>query len=154
MYLGLIHLALPQAKLICLRRDPMDTCLSNYRQLFAVNYKYYHYNYDLLNCGRYYQRFDRLMQHWHKVMPGRIHELHYEQLVAEPERVSRELLAFCELPWEKQCLDYYSREASVATPSAAQVRQPIYDSSVDRWRRYGEAMQPLYDLLRSGGCYS
>ena len=86
-------------------------------------------------------------------MPGAVHELHYEQLVAEPERVSRELLAFCELPWEKQCLDFYSGKASVATPSAAQVRQPIYDSSVERWRRYGDAMQPLYDLLRSGGCY-
>ena len=153
MYLGLIHLALPQAKLICLRRDPMDTCLSNYRQLFAVNYKYYHYNYDLLDCGRYYQRFDRLMRHWGEVMPGAVHELHYEQLVAEPERVSRELLAFCELPWETQCLDFYSGKASVATPSATQVRQPIYNSSVDRWRRYGDAMQPLYDMLSSAGCY-
>ena len=153
MYLGLLRLALPQAKLICLRRDPMDTCLSNYRQLFAVNYKYYHYNYDLMDCGRYYQRFDRLMRHWGEVMPGAVHELHYEQLVAEPERVSRELLAFCELPWETQCLDFYSGKASVATPSATQVRQPIYNSSVDRWRRYGDAMQPLYDMLSSAGCY-
>jgi len=153
MYLGLIHLALPRAKLICLRRDPMDTCLSNYRQLFAVNYKYYHYNYDLLNCGRYYQRFDRLMQHWGQVMPGAVHELHYEQLVAEPERVSRTLLKFCELPWEEQCLDFYSREASVATPSATQVRQPIYSSSIKRWQRYGDAMRPLQDLLSSAGLY-
>ena len=153
MYLGLIRLALPQAKFICLRRDPMDTCLSNYLQLFAVNYKYYHYNYDLLDCGRYYQRYARLMQHWGEVMPGAIHELHYEQLVADPESESRELLEFCKLTWETQCLDFHRREASVATPSAAQVRQPIYKSSIHRWQRYGDTMQPLHDLLSAAGCY-
>ena len=153
MYLGLIHLALPNAKLVCLRRDPMDTCLSNYRQLFGAKFKYYYYSYDLMDCGRYFLQFENLMRHWHRVMPGVIHEVQYEELVAEPERVSRELLAFCELPWEPQCLEFHTQRGSVATPSANQVRQPIYNSSVNRWRRYGEAMQPLYDLLRSGGCY-
>ena len=88
MYLGLIKLALPNAKLICLRRDPMDTCLSNYRQLFGANFKYYHYNYDLLDCGRYYLEFDRLMRHWHEVMPGAVFEVQYEALVTNPEQVA------------------------------------------------------------------
>ena len=151
--LGLIRLALPNAKLVCLRRDPMDTCLSNYRQLFAVKFQHYHYNYDLLDCGRYYIQFDQLMHHWRELMPGAILELQYESLVENPEQVVRELLAFCELPWEGQCLDFHRRKTSVATPSAAQVRQGIYTSAVDRWRRYGDAMQPLYEVLQSAGFY-
>ena len=152
--LGLIRLALPNARLVCLRRDPMDTCLSNYRQVFAVNFQHYHYNYDLLDCGRYYIQFDQLMRHWQSLMPGAIFELQYESLVENPEQVVRELLAFCELPWEARCLHFHQRKASVATPSAAQVRQGIYTSAVDRWRRYGDAMQPLYQLLQSAGYYA
>ena len=153
LYLGLIHRALPNAKLVCLRRDPMDTCLSNYRQLFATNFKYYHYSYDLMDCGRYYLRFDRLMQHWREVIPGAVHELHYEDLVAEPERCSRGLLKFCGLPWEEGCLDFHRQGGSVATASASQVRQPIYRDAVDRWRHYGEALKPLYEMLSAAGCY-
>jgi tetratricopeptide (TPR) repeat protein len=153
MYLGLIHLALPNAKLVCLRRDPMDTCLSNYRQLFGAKFKYYYYSYDLLDCGRYYLQFDKLMRHWHTVMPGVVHEVQYEDLIAKPERVSRELVAFCDLPWESQCLEFHRQKGSVATPSAAQVRQPIYNSSIDRWRQYGDALRPLHDLLTAAGCY-
>jgi tetratricopeptide (TPR) repeat protein len=154
LYVGLIKLALPNAKLICLRRDPMDTCVSNYRQLFATNFKYYYYNYDLLDCGRYFIEFDRLMRHWREVLPGAIYELPYETLVASPERVTRELLAHCGLPWEEQCLSFHQRKTSVATPSAVQVRQGIYTSSVNRWQRYGEALLPLYELLKSAGFYS
>jgi hypothetical protein len=154
IYLGLIKLALPNAKLICLRRDPMDTCLSNYRQLFGANFKYYHYNYDLLDCGRYYLEFDRLMRHWHEVMPGAVFEVQYEALVTNPEQVAKNLLAHCELPWEDQCLSFQQRKASVATASAVQVRQGIYTSSVNRWQRYGDAMLPLYELLKSAGFYS
>jgi len=154
LYLGLIKLALPNAKLICLRRDPMDTCLSNYRQLFAVNFKHYHYNYNLLDCGRYYLEFDRLMRHWHDVMPGAVFEVYYETLVANPQQVAKQLLAHCELPWEEQCLSFHQRKTSVATASAVQVRQGIYTSSVNRWQRYGHAMQPLYELLKSARLYS
>ncbi len=154
LYLGLIKLALPNAKLICLRRDPMDTCLSNYRQLFGVNFKHYHYNYDLLDCGRYYLEFDRLIRHWRDVMPGAVFELHYEALVENPQQVSRALLAHCELPWEDQCLSFNQRKTSVATASAVQVRQDIYSSSVNRWQHYGDAMLPLYELLNSAGLYS
>jgi tetratricopeptide (TPR) repeat protein len=153
LYLGLIRAALPNAKLICLRRDPMDTCLSNYRQLFATNFKHYHYNLDLLDCGRYYIEFDRLMRHWREVMPGAVFELRYEALVENPQDTARALLAHCGLPWEEQCLNFHQQPGSVATASAVQVRQPIYASSVDRWRSYGEALQPLYELLRSAGLY-
>jgi len=153
LYLGLIGLALPKARIVCLRRDPMDTCLSNYRQIFAGNFRHYHYNLDLLDCGRYYVGFDGTLQHWHEMMPGRVYEVQYEALVQNPEPVVRELLAYCELPWEDQCLAFHRRKTSVATPSSAQVRQGIYTSSVDRWRRYGEAMQPLYELLQSAGFY-
>lgn len=153
LFLGLIKLALPNAKLVCLRRDPMDTCLSNYRQLFAVNFKHYKYNLDLLDCGRYYIQFDQLMQHWRKVMPGAVHEVEYEALVGDPEQVSRDLLAYCNLPWEEGCLSFHQRKTSVATPSAVQVRQGIYTSSVNRWQSYGDAMKPLYELLKSAGLY-
>jgi tetratricopeptide (TPR) repeat protein len=154
LYIGLIKCALPNAKLICLRRDPMDTCLSNYRQLFATNFKYYYYNHDLLDCGRYFIEFDRLMRHWREVMPGAFHELQYEMLVENPERATRELLTHCGLPWEEQCLSFHQRTTSVATASAVQVRQDIYTSSVNRWQRYGDALQPLYELLKSAGFYS
>lgn len=153
LYLGLIKRALPNAKLVCLRRDPMDTCLSNYRQLFATNFRYYHYNYDLLDCGRYFIEFDRLVRHWREVLPGAIHELQYETLVENPERATRELLAHCGLPWEEECLSFHQRKASVATASAVQVRQGIYTSSVNRWQRYGDALQPLFELLKSAGFY-
>jgi Flp pilus assembly protein TadD len=153
LYLGLIKLALPNAKLVCLRRDPMDTCLSNYRQLFAANFRHYHYSIDLLDCGRYYIEFDRLMRHWHEVMPGAVFELRYEALVENPEQVSRELLAHCGLSWEDQCLAFHRRKTSVATASAVQVRKAIYSSSVNRWQRYGGAVQPLFELLQSAGFY-
>lgn len=154
LYLGLIRLALPNAKLICLRRDPMDTCLSNYRQLFARDFRYYHYNHDLLDCGRYYLQFDRLMRHWRDAMPGAVFELHYEALVADPENTVQALLAHCGLPWEDGCLLSHRRKTSVATASAVQVRQEIYTSSVNRWRRFGDAMLPLYELLKSAGLYA
>tara|TARA_R110002124_G_scaffold28307_3_gene100078 strand:- start:1125 stop:2747 length:1623 start_codon:yes stop_codon:yes gene_type:complete len=154
LWLGLIRMALPNAKLVCLRRDPMDTCLSNFRQLFAVDFRPYHYNYNLLDCGRYFILFDQLMRHWSEVMPGAVHEVSYEALVADPEPVTHELLLHCGLPWEDQCLNFHQRKTSVATPSALQVKQQIYTSSVNRWQRYGDAMQPLYELLRSAGFYS
>ena len=154
LYLGLIHLALPNAKIICLRRDPMDTCLSNYRQLFAVNARHYQYNLDLMHCGRYFIAFDQLMKHWTSVLPGRIHEVSYESLVKNPEQEIRNLLEFCALPWEAACLSFNERDNAVATPSALQVKQGMYTSSMQRWKKYGEAVQPLYELLSDAGFYN
>lgn len=153
LYLGLIHKALPNAKLICLRRDPMDVCLSNYRQLFASNFSYYRYNLDLLDCGRYYIEFDRLMRHWHALLPGKVLDVHYEAVVTDTEAEVRALLGFCGLPFEESCLNFHEKSTSVATPSAVQVRQKIYTSSMERWRRYGDAMQPLHSLLKDAGFY-
>jgi len=153
LLLGLIRLALPNAKIVCLRRDPMDTCLSNYRQVFAGNFRHYQYNLDLLDCGRYFIEFDRTMRHWHELMPGHIFEVHYDALVESPEPQARALLEHCGLSWEDQCLAFHQRKTSVATPSAVQVRQGIYTSSVNRWQRYGDVMQPLYVLLKSAGFY-
>ncbi len=153
LYLGLIRMALPRAKLVCLRRDPVDTCLSNYRQLFAVNAPHYRYNLDLLDCGRYYILFDRLMRHWQTAMPGALYQLGYEHLVNDPEGEVARLLAFCELPFEQSCLAFHQRDNTVATPSSLQVKQGIYDSAIGRWKKYGDSVLPLYDLLLEAGCY-
>jgi tetratricopeptide (TPR) repeat protein len=154
LFLGLINEALPRARLICLRRDPMDTCLSNFRQLFATDFRHYHYNYDLLDCGRYYIEFDALMQHWRKSLGHKMLEIQYETLVEHPEQEVRKLLEFCDLPWEDACLNFHKREASIATPSAVQVRQGIYSDSIARWKKYGDHMSPLYNMLKDAGLYS
>jgi tetratricopeptide (TPR) repeat protein len=150
-YLGLIKRALPNAKLVCLLRNPMDSCLSNYRQQFATTFRSYHYSLDLLDCGRYYIAFRRLMQHWQSVLPGGVIELQYEELVSNPETVSRSLLSNCGLDWEPQCLEFQNSTRAVATASSAQVRSGIYQTSVDRWRNYGDALKPLQALLESAG---
>ena len=93
------------------------------------------------------------MRHWHELMPGHIFEVHYDALVESPEPQARALLTHCGLPWEEQCLAFHQRKTSVATPSAVQVRQGIYTSSLNRWRRYADAMLPLYELLKSAGFY-
>jgi len=93
-----------------------------------------------------------LMAYWDEVLPGFMYPLNYEELVADQETQTRRLLEFCGLPWETQCLDFHRQKGSVATASATQVRQPIYSDAINRWRRYGDALRPLYDLLTSAGC--
>ncbi|MDP3856851.1 MAG: sulfotransferase [Stagnimonas sp.] len=151
LYAGFIAQALPQAKIICLRRHPLDSCLSNFRQLFALQFSYYNYSYDLLDTGRYYLLFDQLMRFWQEQFPGRILELGYEALVADPEAETRRLLDWCELPWEDACLHFERNAAPVSTASAVQVRQPIYHSSVNRWKQLEAELQPLRELLVAGG---
>jgi hypothetical protein len=150
LYAGFIAAALPQATIVCLRRDPLDTCLSNFRQLFALEYSYYNYAYDLLDTGRYYRQFDRLMAHWQRVLPGRILEVQYERIVADQEGQTRRLLEFCGLPWEDACLSFERNAAPVSTASAVQVREPLYGSAVGRWRRYEAQLGELKALLESG----
>lgn len=151
LYVGFIAHALPNAKIICLRRDPMDTCLSNFRQLFALSSPYYDYSFDLLDAGRYYLQFDRLMKHWHRVLPGRILEIGYESIVDDLKGSANKLLAYCDLPWEAACMAFESNAAPVATASAVQVREPINRKSIGRWRRYETQLQELRRLLREGG---
>jgi tetratricopeptide (TPR) repeat protein len=151
LYAGFIARALPRAKLICLRRDPMDTCLSNFRQLFALESADHAYSFDLLDTGRYYLRFDRLMRYFQQVMPGRILELHYEELVHAQESTTRMLLEFCGLPWEDACLSFERNQAPVATASMVQVRSGMNASSLHRWKRYEAQMDGLRRLLEEGG---
>ncbi|BEU99597.1 tetratricopeptide repeat-containing sulfotransferase family protein [Novosphingobium olei] len=150
-YVGLIARALPKAKIVCLRRNPMDTVLSNFRNLFAISSRYYDYSYDLLDTAAYYARFDRLMAFWREALPGRVLELSYESLVADQEGESRRLLAHCGLDWSDACLSFHTNRAPVSTPSAAQVRRPIYAESVARWKRHAEVLEPVRQFLVAVG---
>ena len=150
-YLGHVARALPGARLVVVRRNPLDTCLGNFRQLFALGFSYYDYAYDLLDTGRYYLAFDRLIAHWRGVLPGRIHELAYEQLVADPRAETARLLEHCGLAWEDGCLAFERNPAAVATASAVQVREPLHARAVGRWRRYERELQPLVRLLAEEG---
>jgi tetratricopeptide (TPR) repeat protein len=151
LYLGHIARALPNARILCVRRHPMDTCLGNFRQLFSTSSPYYDYSFDLLDIGRYYVCFDRLMTHWQAVLPGRILTVRYEDVVGDLEGQARRLLAACGLTWNQDCLRFQDNPEPVATASAAQVRSPIYRHAIGRWHRYGEAVEPLRELLERNG---
>ena len=141
---GLIALVLPNAKIIDARRHPLDACLSNYRQLFA---KGQNFTYDLTEIGEYYLEYQRMMDHWHDVLPDRVLTVQYEDVVADFEPQVRRLLAFCGLPWQDACLRFYESERPVRTPSAEQVRQPIYDRSVGHWKNYAHHLGELLDVI-------
>ncbi|MBB6188908.1 sulfotransferase [Rhodanobacter sp. MP7CTX1] len=151
LYAGFIANAFPNAKIICLRRDPMDTCLSNFRQLFPPKSRRFGYSFDLLDTGRYFVLFDRLMGHWRRVFPGRILEMPYETLVNSQESSSRQLLEFCGLPWHDGCLRFEENPNPVATASVVQVREPIYRSAMQRWKNYEPQLSGLRELLRDAG---
>ncbi|GGA42926.1 tetratricopeptide repeat-containing sulfotransferase family protein [Sphingomonas psychrolutea] len=143
LHIGHIARALPQASIVCLRRNPMDTVWSNYKNLFATTSAYYAYSHDLLDTARYFARFDRLMTFWETLLPGRILQLRYEDLVADQEQQSRRLFAHCGLDWTDAALGFHTNSAAVATPSAAQVRRPMYRDSVERWRAHEADLAPV-----------
>lgn len=145
IFIGLIHLALPNAKIIHTRRDPVDTCISCFSKLFSEGQAH---TYDLGELGRYYRRYEKLMAHWHKIMPsGQILDVNYESIVADLETETRRILSFCGLPWNDQCLSFHKTHRRVKTASYAQVRQPLYSTSVNRRRNYGKLLGPLIDAL-------
>lgn len=151
-YVPLILRALPNARIICLRRNPADTILSNYRQLFATSFGYYGYAYDLASTAHYYAQFDRLMAHSKASLPAdRFTEVHYEKLVTDIDAEARRLIGFCGLDWQEQCLSFHENAAPVATASASQVRRPLYATSINRWKRHRNAMQPALDVLTASG---
>ncbi|WP_292945748.1 tetratricopeptide repeat-containing sulfotransferase family protein [Novosphingobium sp.] len=150
-YAGFIARALPEARIVCLRRHPLDTVLANFRNLFAISSRYYDYSYDLMDIARYYARFDRLMAFWRAALPGRILELRYEDLVADQEGATRLLLAHCGLEWDAACLDFHRNTAPVSTPSAAQVRRPMYTDSVARWMKHRDALAPVIAFFEAEG---
>ena len=150
-YLGHIARALPAASIVVVRRHPLDTGLSNFRQHFAAGVPYYDYARDLRDIGRYCAQFDRLIAHWQATLPGRVHEVGYEALIMNQRVETERLLAHCRLPWDEECLHFERNASAVATASAVQVRQPLYASSVGRWRRNRDHLQPLIDELRAAG---
>ena len=145
--LGLIHLILPNAKIIHVRRNPLDTCISGFTRLFRSNQNQ---SYDLYEQGRFYRDYAHLMQHWREVLPkGAFYEVQYEELVQDNENQVRQLVDYCGLPWDDACLQSHKTRRTVRTASITQVRQPIYTSSLERWRRYEKYLGPLKEGLGS-----
>jgi tetratricopeptide (TPR) repeat protein len=143
-YLGFARMIVPRAAIVHCTRDPVDTCFSCYRAFFgAVNFAF-----DLEELGRYYRAYERLMEHWRAVLPESwILDVSYENLVSDLEGQARRLVAHCGLEWDDACLNFHAAGGNVRTASFAQVRQPIYDSSVARWRRYEQHLGPLLEAL-------
>jgi tetratricopeptide (TPR) repeat protein len=145
VFVGLIHMALPNARIIHMRRDPLDTCVSCFSLLFTGSQPF---AYDLGELGRYYRGYESVMDHWHRVLPaGTMIDVQYEDLVDNLESVSREALQHCRLEWEDACLDFHDTKRVVRTASLMQVRAPLYRSSIGGWRRYAKHLKPLADAL-------
>jgi tetratricopeptide (TPR) repeat protein len=142
-HLGFISVLFPQARIIHCRRNPLDNCLSCYMH----NFSHLRFIASLESLGLYYREYERIMAHWQRVLPIRIYEVQYEDLIARQEIVSRELIAFCGLPWNDSCLAFHRNPRAVHTASRMQVRQPIYRSSVNRWRKYSSYLAPLLKAL-------
>lgn len=148
LYLGLIAKALPNARIVHVRRHPMASGFAMFKTLFRMGYPF---SYDLKDIGRYYLAYDALMSHWRRLFPGRILDVQYEELVDSQEAVSRKILEHCGLPWEEACIEFHRNTAPTATASAVQVRRPIYREARDLWRVHETALAPLADVLRKGG---
>jgi tetratricopeptide (TPR) repeat protein len=142
---GLVALLFPNVKIIHTKRDPIDTCLSIYFQNFS---SWHSYAFDLSNLGFHYKQYERIMRHWHDVLPGRIMDINYEDTIADPEFWSRKLIDHIGLEWDDACLAPHKLERSVKTASHWQVRQPIYKTSVQRWKNYEEFLGPLIEALK------
>jgi tetratricopeptide (TPR) repeat protein len=145
-HLGLITLLFPNAHIIVCQRDPRDICLSCFFQKFTHSHNY---STDLADCGRRYLQTMRLLDHWKKVLPKPVLEIHYEKLVNDLEGETRRLLEFLVLEWSPQCLEFHNTHRDVKTASHWQVRQPLYTSSVGRWRHYEKHLQSMLDVLQS-----
>ena len=144
LYIGLIAKALPNAKIIHVNRNLADNGYGMYKALFRMGYPF---SYNLGDLAAYMNAKEKLMAHWRQVLPGRIIDIHYEDVVASQEEQTRRLLAALELDWDATCLDFHKNKSPSATASAAQVRQPIYKSAVDRWKLYEKQLSPLTDAL-------
>jgi tetratricopeptide (TPR) repeat protein len=148
LYLGLIHAALPNATIIHVQRDPMDTVYAVYKTLFVDAYPF---SYKLEELARYFVAYHELMEHWNRVLPNVIQTVRYEQLVSDVEAESRQLVEDCGLEWQPGCLDFYKKDEASTTASSVQVRRPVYQSSVGKWRDYEAQLQPAVEILREAG---
>lgn len=142
--IGLIHLMLPQAKIIDARRHPLDSCFGSFKQHFAHGQSF---SYDLVELAEFYLEYRKMMRHWQAVLPGRVLEVRYEDVVADQQAATRRLLDYCGLPWEEACLRFYATDRAVRTASSEQVRQPIYNSSVNHWQHFRAHLAPLIEVL-------
>jgi Sulfotransferase family len=148
LYLGAIHRALPESKLILVRRSPLDSCFAMYRTLFGEAYPF---SYDFDDLARYYAAYDALVSHWRASFGESIHEVIYEDVVKEPLRAGADLAQYCGLAWDPQAIEVQKNAAVSMTASAAQIRRPIYGSSSGRWRRYRSHLEALIRALRHRG---
>ncbi|MGO9634119.1 MAG: tetratricopeptide repeat-containing sulfotransferase family protein [Steroidobacteraceae bacterium] len=146
-HVGLIHAILPNATVIDVRRHPMDSCFSTFKQHFAEGQSF---SYDLDDLGRYYRCYLALMDHWDAVLPGKVLHMRYEELVRDPETCIRTMLAHCSLPFEPACLNFHETERPVRTASSEQVRQPLYASGIGYWKHFAAQLEPL--RLSLGDC--
>jgi len=152
LFNGLIVRALPESRIICLRRHPVASCLAIYKNLFAADFQHYAFTADLESTARYVVAFNRFADQCRAALdPEQYTEVRYEDILADQEGVSRRLLSFCGLDWEDACLRFEHNAAPVATASSIQVRQPLYQSSRDRWRDFGETLEPALTIFRSAG---
>lgn len=144
IHVGHIAQALPRARILHMVREPMDTCFSNLKELFADAYPH---SYDQGEMARHFLRYQALMTHWHARFPGRILDVHYDRLVAQPEAVARQALTHCGLDWDPSVLAIEARSGAVATASSVQMREPIHARFVGQWRRYEAQLQPMIEAL-------
>jgi len=143
--IGLIRLILPNAKIIHSMRNPIDTCVSCYSKLFASGLPF---TYDLGELGRYYRHYSELMAHWRSVLPpDALLDVTYEDVVEDLEGQAKRLIDYCGLAWDDRCIRFHQTSRPVNTASAVQVRQPLFRSSVQRWRKYEDGLAPLLDEL-------
>jgi tetratricopeptide (TPR) repeat protein len=151
LYAGHIRKSLPAAKVILVRRNPLDVCVSNYRQLFAINNPYYNYHYRLEDTAAYICFFEELATFWERKFGDSIYQLKYEDLVKSPESSTRDVLKYLGLPWEAECLEFHKNQSSVSTASTMQVREPIYRSSIGYWNKYQHQIQEAIAIFRRHG---
>ena len=143
--IGIIKTLFPHARIIHCKRDPIDTCLSNFISYFSDGNEF---SFDLVDLGKYYLDYQRLAKHWRNVFSTNIFEIRYEELVSNQEKVSKELINYIGLQWDERCLNFHENDRSVRTASNLQVRKPMYQNSVNRWKRYEQQLQPLIDILQ------
>jgi len=143
-HLGLIHLMLPNARIIDARREPMACCFSNLKQLFANGQEF---TYGIEDIARYYRTYLELMGHWNRVLPGRVLRMQHEDVVDDLEGNVRRMLEFCGLEFEPQCIEFHKTERSVRTASSEQVRQPLFREGLDQWRHFEPWLETLKDAL-------
>lgn len=148
IHVGMIKLLFPKSKVVHCRREPLDNALSLYMQHFKVLHPYM---YTLEEIGKYYIAYHSLMEHWHRVVPGFMYDISYEKLVCNPEQETEKLLEFCDLEWEEECLSFYNLKRYIKTASEGQADQPLYTSSIERWKRHEKYLGSIIDIFQEAG---